>query len=490
MVRWVAVALLAALGGCTLITDSFLTNDFSGDPFPIGVDTTSGAVLVGMHPCASADDCPAVLDLLSPFTLVDPKNDKEPPSLSSVDLTLLGKSKAGTLTLPRARFPEVQLISLHPCPAVPDPNDPSSLLACNVGTPGNTSQFNAVIGADALAGDAVRLRLSEDPLGENQIFVLPDVGGSDRGRTLDCDAVFDSPYRGGGTLVLAGTELPFGNRRLTLQACLGPDPDPQLDQTSQRLALDPNPFRQHGTDALFLVSTGIGISILGRAAYDRYLAAVASDMLMPSPLPFDQLPPDSVYLPSGLVMGRRATIDRLALVAASTANALSPCRQLYAHRLLTTFQLTTSDCQVDPNTKKRPVDCPCKNGDPFCNVPAILELTPPHGIDVLVVPDDDPTLQALRTELRPDQPEVDGILGTNVLRGAEFDVDYPHDRLLARCRGGDCSARPQLAESEDNCQINRCMTGRNTALGCADSCPFVPEKDTPCLHLNLPTPPN
>ena len=28
---------------------------------------------------------------------------------------------------------------------------------------------------------------------------------------------------------------------------------------------------------------------------------------------------------------------------------------------------------------------------------------------VLVVSDDEPTLQSLRTELRPDQPEVDGI---------------------------------------------------------------------------------
>jgi hypothetical protein len=111
-------------------------------------------------------------------------------------------------------------------------------------------------------------------------------------------------------------------------------------------------------------------------------------------------------------------------------------------------------------------DCPCKNGDAFCNVPAILELTPPGGIDVLVVDDTDPTLQALRTELRPDQPEVDGILGTNVLRGAEIDVDYPHDRLIARCPGGNCSARPGLALAQDVCQINRCITGSATAPAC------------------------
>ena len=78
---------------------------------------------------------------------------------------------------------------------------------------------------------------------------------------------------------------------------------------------------------------------------------------------------------------------------------------------------------------------------------------------MLVVDDTEPTLQALRTELRPDQPEVDGILGTDVLRGAEIDVDYPHDRLLARCPGSQCSARPSLAQVGDRCQINRCIKG-------------------------------
>ncbi|HEX7837402.1 MAG TPA: hypothetical protein VF469_08065 [Kofleriaceae bacterium] len=470
MVRRSAVALLAALGGCTLITDSFLTNDFSGDPFPIGVDRTSGAVLVGARPSGDTQDRRAVLDLLSPFTLVDPGTNTE-PSLGYADLTLLGKRPDGTLTLPRARFPQAQLISLHPCPDVPDPQNPPALEACQVGTVGNEASFDAVIGADALAGDAVRLRLAQD-----QIFVLADIGGSDRGRTLDCDAVFDSPYRGGGTLLLAGTELSFGNRRITLQACLGPDPDPDTSQP-----FDPATFRQHGADALFVVSTGLGISILGRAAYDRYLMAVASDRLMPPPVPFDQLAPGSVFLPSGLVTGRLATVDRLALVAASTGNALSPCRQLYAHRLLTTYTLTrTMDtCQMDSNGNSAR-DCPCKtSGDLFCSVPAILELTPPAGIDVLVVDDTDPTLQALRTELRPDQPEVDGILGTDVLRGAEIDVDYPHDRLLARCPGDHCSARPALAQQQDICQINRCITGVFDASGCTDRLPDIPPLKMP-----------
>jgi hypothetical protein len=393
-----------------------------------------------------------VLDLLSPFTVIDQDPDTL-PSVSTVDITLLGKGLASdplggpidlSTALPRARFIEAQLIALHPCA----PNTPT----CNVG-PTGSRPFAGILGADVLAGDAVRLRL-----GDNQLFVLPDVGGSDRGRSLDCDAVFDSPYRGGGTLVIAGTELPFGNRRITLQACLGqgpdPDPGPGLDAMPDGTA-----FRQQGSDALFVVSTSIGTSILDEAAYGRYRIA------HPEAPEFTTLPPDSVYLPSGLVTGRRATIDRLALVATSTSNALAPCRQVYAHRLLTAFKLTDPECTRDSSGNSS-FDCPCENGDTSCAVPAILELTPPAGVDVLVVPDTEPTLQALRTELRPDQPEVDGLLGTDVLRTAEIDVDYPHDRLLARCPGGNCNVRPQLAQSSDVCQINRCIIGGPAPPGC------------------------
>jgi hypothetical protein len=384
-----------------------------------------------MRQTADTSDRVAVLDLLSPFTVIDQDPDLA-PSVSYVDVTLLGKAPPGdplggpvdlSTAVARARFTEAQMISLHPC-------DIQSA-TCNIG-PTGTRPFAAIIGADVLAGDAVRLRL-----GDHQLFVLPDVGGSDRGRSLDCDAVFDSPYRGGGTLVIAGTELPFGNRRITLQACLGPEPDLDPDPTKRK------PQSQRGADALLVMSTGIGISIIDEAAYERYRNAHVAA----APPTLDTLPVDSVFLPSGQVTGRRAKLAALTLVAASTANALAPCRQVYAHHLMAERDCTAAD------------DCPCETTNTFCAVPAMLELTPPAGVDVLVVPDTEPTLQALRTELRPDQPEVDGLLGTDVLRAAEIDVDYPHDRLLGRCATSACATRPQLAQKDDRCQINRCIYG-------------------------------
>lgn len=435
-----AGALAAVLGGCTLITDSFLTNEFSGDPFPVQVDATSGALMVGVRQSNETRDRIAVLDLLSPFTVSviesRPNDARFDPKVSLVDVTLLGERAPGQLDLPRARFPEASVISLHPCANAcgPDDGDTCDPQACNVGTTDAPRPFEAIVGADVLAGDAVRLRL-----GENKLFILADIGGSDHNRSFACDAVFDSPYRGGGTLVISGTELPFGNRRLTLQSCLGPDPDP-----THMLSQD-----QRGADALLVVSTSIGISILGETAYARYRGAHLR--ATPPVPPLEALAEGSVYLPSGLVTGRLANIDGIALTAAASSNALAPCRQVYAHHLLT-----------GRNCNDHDTDCPCPTNTTFCSVPAVLELAPEAGIDVLVVSDDDPTLQALRTELRPDQPEVDGLLGTNALRAAEIDVDYPHDRLVTRCAQDRCTARPQLAVTGDRDQVNGCLDGQPT----------------------------
>lgn len=403
---------LALLAGCSLVTDSFVTNDFSGDPYPIEVQTENGAILVGLR--AEGVDRVAILDVLSPITLIDPGLD-EPPSVSSATLTLLGErpDTPGVLDLPRAQLPDKRIVSLHPC------EDES----CVVGPGSMLQPYTAIVGADALAGDALRLALADD-----QVFLLADVAGEDRDRTFACDAVFPAPYRGGGTLVIAGAEIAFSGRRVTLQACLGNDPDPDLPQGLR------------GADALLVLSTGIGVSILGESAYERYR------LQQPDALPLDQLPAEVVYIASGPLQGRRATIDRMALVAASSGSPRAPCRQSYAHHLL-----LDADC--------RGGDCPCASGDTFCPVPASVELTPAGGIAVLVVPDAEPTLQALRTELRPDQPEVDGILGVEALEAAEVDIDYPHNRVLARCRNPSCVARPALSAVEDRTFVRNCIFG-------------------------------
>ena len=44
-----ALVCAIALAGCDKLTSSFETNDFSGDPFPILIDDSSGAILIGVR---------------------------------------------------------------------------------------------------------------------------------------------------------------------------------------------------------------------------------------------------------------------------------------------------------------------------------------------------------------------------------------------------------------------------------------------------------
>jgi hypothetical protein len=405
-----------ALAGCDLITSSFLTNEFSGDEFPTSYDSADGAIVVGVREQGRESIRTAVLDVLSPLTIID-RGPGVAPSISHRDLTLHGRRDAtGALDLPRAHFDGRRIVTLHPC----------SDERCAIGTPVAPRGFGAVLGMDlfaggAVPGDALRLRTADQ-----QLYILPDIAGSELDRARSCDAVFPAPFRGGGTLVIGGTETRFGSLRIAIDACLAPDPDRLLAQSAR------------GTDALFVLSTALGISILNEAAYERYRQV---DLAAPA---LATLPAHEVLLPSGVVAGRRGTIRSLALVANSTSTGRAPCRQMYAHHLL-----SARDCIVGD-------DCPC-NDAVFCSVPAMVMLEPPDGLDVLVVPDANPTLQALRAELRPNRPEVDGILGTDALRAFELDIDHPHGRLIARCVDhAACTARPLLADRASRPTIDVC----------------------------------
>jgi hypothetical protein len=408
---------LCLLSGCSYVTNSFVTNDFSGDPFPIQIDSSTGAILIGYAEAGDSNRT-AVLDILSPFTLTDRGKDIA-PSINYPDVMLLGaRTPGGPLDLPRAKLVGPQVLTLHPCR-----ND-----VCTIGEPGAGRAFDALVGMSAFKSDALRLHLATD-----QIFILPDIGGDEFQRSRACDSVLPFPFRGGGTTVIGGTEIGFTNWRIAIDTCLAPNPDPGLLQSAR------------GADVLLVASSAIGVSLLGQSAYQRY------HQIFPSTSPdLGTLLDDTVNLPSGPVTGKRVTIPSLALVANSASNPRAPCRQVYAHQLL-----AKADCKMGTEP-----DCPCAPGVLFCPVPAILELEPTTGIDFLVVSDTNDTLQALRTELRPDRPEVDGILGTAVFKDLELDIDYPHDRLLGRCTTADstlCRARPELSDTSQRAAVNTCI---------------------------------
>lgn len=400
------------LTGCSYFTDSFAVDRFSGDPFPTTVETSSGALVLGL----GFPDQPihtAVLDVMSPFTVID-VGAKGTERIEQRDLELYGQRSIGApFDLARARFYQPDVLSLHPCASEP----------CVVGTPAAPREFDAILGMSSLVGDALRLDLATDPTTTaDLIYLLPSIAGSEHSRTYSCDGVFPASYRGGGQAIIGGTEVPFAPSRVTVDVCLAPDPDPAILQS------------QRGVDALFVASTAIGISLIDRSAYARYRQLVTT---APDP---ESLPDDSALLPSGPVMGKRTNIATLDFTGKSTSNPRSPCRQAYASRLMLERNCAPGD------------DCPCiatdRDNGTYCGAPAIVELAPPGGFEVLVIDDNDPTLQALRTELRPDQPEVDGVLGTSALRYLEVDLDQPNNRMLMRCQNvadhRTCAVRPEI----------------------------------------------
>jgi hypothetical protein len=421
------LALVVMLGGCDYITGGFTTNPFSGDPFPTTISSQTGALITGFTVDGDAAMHTAVLDVMSPLNVIDPGPDIQVTINDDIDFQMYGEHVPfGPFDLERADFADNTLATLHPCDGA----------ACSVGTPDNQQPFDAIIGMPAFVSDALRLHLAPDTSsGSDTIYVLPNVAGSESTRSYSCDADYPVPFRGGGTIVIGGTELSFINWRIAIQACLAFDPDPALLQT------------QRGTDALFVASTAIGTSILSASAYQRY------QLTHPGAPDAATLPAGSLMLENETISGNLTTLPTMALVANSPTNPRAPCRQVWANHLL-----VNADCAPGD-------DCPCipdqdPNNGTFCAVPAEVELAPPAGFPVLIVDDTNDTLQALRTELTPDQPEVDGILGTSALRQIELDVDYPDDRLLARCtdtNAAECFVRPELPREQDRAQVQGCI---------------------------------
>jgi len=308
------------------------------------------------------------------------------------------------------------VLDLHPC---------APGMSCTVGAEGAERPVGAVIGGDLLRQRAVRFEPEDD-----RVYFLPDVAGGEEERSRTCDVVVPEPFYGGGTLRVGDTEVGFAGTRVALSVCLSPNPT----------APDP---AERGTDAAMVMSTGIGISIIGEQRYTAWASVTGAPA-------YEDLPGDGkAYLPSGVVEGKRGQIDRLAIIGSPTSP--QGCRAVFAHHLL-----AERNCQPGD-------DCPCSSdeGD-FCSIGAVLELTPPAPIDVVVVEDDHPLLQALRAELRPEQPEVDGILGVNALAGTAFDVDYPNNRLLFRCVGAGCVPRTKLFNVESRGDIARCIAAAPT----------------------------
>ena len=374
----------------------------SGDGFPIYASRAAGGFILeftsSVDPGGSAAR-PALVDVLSPVTVIDLEG--PPPRREELTLGLRAPTVPGGATVvQRARFDTTAFL-LHPC---------ASAGPCPVGDPAAPTPIGAVIGTDTLSSDAIRFEPDS-----GRIFVFDEIGGDDEARDRACDALLPAPFYGGGTLVVGDTEVAFDGLRIAVDVCLMPRARPPRVRDATLT----------GTDAAMVLSTGIGVSILGEARYEQWRLAHGAP-------PLAMLPATTALLPAGPISGRLATMTAIDISGGGSISR-GACHDAAANRLLSQRNCVATD------------DCPCPSGDPLCAVPSVLELVPTAPIEVVVVPDTAPVLQALRAEVRPRLPEIDGILGMNALAGAIVDVDYPHNRVLMRCvpPPADCVSAPR-----------------------------------------------
>lgn len=401
----------------------------SVSPFPVRVDVTVGPILVGLQ----AGDESAIIgsiDTMSPVTIIDsfrPGQELGSPRRRILDIGLLSRDPgSSTEPVTQARFGGVDTLDLHPCGDTEGATD-AEVGECLVGDESSNQVIRGILGADVLSRYAVRF-----DVGSGCMSFFPDIAGNDRDRATMCEAVFPSPFFGAGTLVVGGAERPYSGRRIALGACFR---NARREAELQALAIEPTiehlPGIAQGLDGMFLLSTGLGITIVSESSYQQYKRQELE--LIGVELP-DGPAVRTLHLPSGPVTYREGRMSHLSLVS-EASDQRGPCYERYANAFFAA--VPRCDSQSDPK-------CPCGGGSQVCNAGAVVEIE--GEFPVAVVSDDEVLLQGLRDELRPTLPEIDGILGTDILASLVVDVDYPNGRVIIRCSPGaeNCRTRPAL----------------------------------------------
>jgi hypothetical protein len=182
-----------------------------------------------------------------------------------------------------------------------------------------------------------------------------------------------------------------------------------------------------GIDLALVLDTGVGPLVLSATAWARVVAQLV-ERLGPTAAP--------VEAPGGQLLiatwptpipATWSTIPKIALVDLETGPATDPgpCVELARARRLeqVSYQVVQDDMNQVPTTAcTQPCDSDPREPDKAQNSAAYLELT--GSIPVAVIPDDSAYLQGLRFDLRPEEPEVDGVIGAGALGRSRVEIDY------------------------------------------------------------------
>jgi len=444
--RLALAGVLVLLGACEELGPEI-------DQYPIPANTLNGPLRIGARPADDDTAVAALVDTNTPLSVLD--RSVEFPRRLRTDLDLLAACGgadpvSGCNPVSRARYTAAAMLEMHPCATGAgcriglEPLDGSD---CGDTAGPETVGYGAIIGSDLLSQAALRVDLTDDASPSIRLF--PDIAGDAASYCEVGVAVIPTPLAGAATIAIEGGEVSYIANRLPVNVCA--DFDVVDDDV------------QSGTDLLLLLSTGVGPTVISESAYTRYYqrtnqfcidhperCGADPDQLSVPPF-YSELPAQCLHLPSGPTVARVASVRRVSL-AGPGPDARSPCEERRAALLMN----ERGSCQSA-------TPCPCPDQTTSCETDAAVDLEPPAGIPVAVLPDSHPLLQGLREELRPGQAEVDGLLGLDALRALRLDIDYPGSRLLVTCGEGDgstprppCTAYTQVARPATGDAASRC----------------------------------
>jgi hypothetical protein len=435
---------------------------------PLGQGLAPGALLARAQPPGGGAPFSMVVDTASPVTIL-----AAPPATGALEISQSGFDLLdGTEPAPnpprvRARFRDLGLFAL-PLGAVGSPAT----------VPGG------VIGGDLLHAFSVELRFAAACLGVDAgaaaggcsfVTFWPHQGASLAFLQDAGYAVLRFTLFGGGETTATsrpdflGLQGPvtLSPSRIVLRTCAAPRVFSRTEPREACCARGDEIVRASGADLSLLLATGVGPMVLSKSAWTRVSALLPQPPAMTSaPLLVATWPTPTSIAATWTTMPRYALVD--GFDPPSTGDE-GPCVDLGRARRIewTEAQIAaTGQAQPAVGACVQPCDTDPSESAVALNSAAYIELG--GEIPVAVVDDAEPFLQALRFDIRPKGPDIDGLLGAAALGAARLEIDYVNDapRAIFSCE----------------------PTATRDACYASARCPRLPDHDHRHLCFGLPAP--
>jgi hypothetical protein len=427
------------------------------DSLPIPLERgPAGELLIRV--ASGAGSGRALLDTGSPVSMWHTPSPADPPEIERRDWRLLGPPTSSNPAPVRGVIEGVLTVNGA------------------VGAIGNAG--GSLVPTAVLAGDVLKAFSVEIGFAAPEVTFWPRQPAPDDFLAGAGFVLLQLPRYGGGEIASQDPPDTLGMQqshvvpasRLLLRACAAPTAFAREDPLPARCCAADERALVTGTDLSLLLATGTGPIVLGRSAWERVQARMPA---LPAPVPGQPLLVATFGRP---IAAAWTKLPRVALVnrEADLGSDPGPCAELARARRLEQVDFRQSQanqraacvfpCDVDPRTSGRAQ-----------NSAAYLEVG--GDLDVAVVEDTERLLQAVRDEVRPGGPEVDGFMGAAALAGARVELDYQSKdtRALFSCEAA--TAAPTMTTT---------MTTIMASCRAVARCPRIPEPGQKHVCFGLP----